>query len=54
MPILRWAPAVGVSVAKGVVGGGKRGEEALTLMAASEGKSESGGEFFWCGCIASG
>ncbi|GER53915.1 integrase-type DNA-binding superfamily protein [Striga asiatica] len=48
MPILRWALAVGVSVERGVVGGGNLGEEERTLMAARGGRSESGG---WC-CIS--
>lgn len=45
MPIFRWALAVGVSVDKGVVGGGNRGDEERTLTAASDGRSESGEGF---------
>ncbi|CAI9769466.1 unnamed protein product [Fraxinus pennsylvanica] len=41
MPIFRWALAVGVSVDKGVVGGGNHGDEERTLMATSGGRSES-------------
>lgn len=46
MPMRRWAPAVGVSVALGL---GKRGDDDLILMAASDGRSDSG-RVFW-GCI---
>ncbi|MFS7896775.1 hypothetical protein Hanom_Chr00s005787g01730531 [Helianthus anomalus] len=49
MPMRRCAPAVGVSVAEGFAVGRKRGEEDFTLMAASDGRSDSG-RVFW-GCI---
>lgn len=40
MPIRRWAPAVGVSVDEGAVDR-KRGEDDLTLIVASDGRSDS-------------